>query len=68
VGEVIKQAFGVAYSDRHVGRILSQIGWTRQKPMERAAQQDEDEIAQWQAETFPEVPKKPNEKNGGWSS
>jgi transposase len=67
VGRVIKQAFGVEYSERHVGRVLRQIGWTRQKPVERADQRDEDEIAAWQAETFPEVKKKPNEKTGRWS-
>jgi len=68
VGEVIKQEFGVSYSERHVGRLLHEIGWTRQKPRERADQRDEEEIAGWYAETFPELKKKPLEKEERWSS
>ncbi len=63
VGEVIKQEFGVSYSERHVGRVLQQIGWTRQKPIERADQRDEEEIAGWYEKTFPELKKKLHEKN-----
>jgi transposase len=58
VGTIIKQEFGVAYSDTHVGRLLDEIGWSRQKPVERAEQRDEDAIADWQEETFPELKKK----------
>lgn len=68
VGEVIKQEFNVVYSGRHVGRLLREIGWTRQKPVERADQRDEDEIAEWRAETFPELKKRPIESNGRSSS
>ena len=63
VGKVIKQEFGVAYSERHVGRLLREIGWTRQKPVERADQRDEEEISNWYTETFPELQKKPTEKS-----
>ena len=59
VGTVIKQEFGVTYSDAHVGRLLIKIGWSRQKPVERAEQRDEDAIADWRAETFPELKEKP---------
>jgi len=58
VGTVIKQEFGVAYSDTHVGRLLGEIGWSRQKPVERAEQRDEAAIADWHEETFPELKKK----------
>ena len=58
VAKVIEKEFGVSYSVRHVGRILAEINWTRQKPVERADQRDEDKIAQWEAETFPELKKK----------
>jgi transposase len=59
VGAVIQQEFGVAYSDGHVGRLLGQIGWSLQKPTERASQRDEAEIARWNAETWPELKKRP---------
>ena len=54
VGRVIKQAFGVSYTPMHVGRLLSKIEWTRQKPIERASQRDEATIEQWRTETWRE--------------
>jgi transposase len=59
VGAVIKKEFGVAYSEGHVGRLLGKIGWSRQKPTERASQRDEAEIARWNEETWPELKKRP---------
>ena len=57
---VIKRELGVTYSVEHVGRLLDKIGWSRQKPTERASQRDEEAIAVWQAETWPELEKKRN--------
>ncbi len=57
---VIKREFGVTYSKEHVGRLLGQIGWSRQKPVERASQRDEEEIIRWHEETWPELEKKPS--------
>jgi len=54
--------FGITYAPRHVGRLLKQIKWTRQKPVERADQRDEQAVAEWQAETLPNLKKKPNAK------
>lgn len=62
VGEVIKQKFGVTYSDSHVGRLLAKINWTRQKPMEEPDRRDADAVAEWETETFPELKKKPHAK------
>jgi len=64
VGTVIEEEFGVKYSERHVGRLLAKIGWTRQKPVKRADQRDEASVAQWRAETFPSLKKKPQKKHG----
>jgi transposase len=68
VGAVIEEEFGVSYSDTHVGRLLDEIDWSRQKPAERASQRDEDEIEAWQEETWPELKKKPTEKGAPSSS
>ncbi|MEM7030948.1 MAG: winged helix-turn-helix domain-containing protein, partial [Chloroflexota bacterium] len=62
VGYVIKTEFGVSYSSRHVGRILKKIGWSRQKPLERASQRNEGAIENWRNETWPELKKKPNKR------
>jgi transposase len=68
VGAVIKQELGVSYSDVHVGRLLRKIGWSRQKPLERASQRDEDAIARWREETWPKLKKRLSKKSEPSSS
>jgi transposase len=58
VAAVIRREFGVTYSARHVGRILSALGLSLQKPVKRAAQRDEEAIQQWVEETWPEIKKR----------
>ena len=58
VGTVIRREFGVSYSQVHIGRILKELGWTRQKPVRRARQRDEEAIQRWQEERWPELEKK----------
>jgi transposase len=58
VAEVIKREFGVSYHRDHIGRLLKAVGWTVQKPTERASQRDEDEIAAWREQKWPEIKKK----------
>lgn len=62
VAEVIKREFGVAYHPDHVGRLLRTIGWTVQKPVEQATQRDDDAIAVWREEQWPEIKKKRRRK------
>jgi transposase len=40
VAEVIWRTFGVRYHRDHVSRLLRQIGWSRQQPVEQATQRD----------------------------
>ena len=68
VREVIAKEFGITYTPRHVGRLLKQIKWTRQKPVERADQRDEQAVAAWQVGSLPDLKKKPNAKGGPSSS
>ena len=63
VGNLIKTEFEVTYSVRHVGRILEKIGWSRQKPIERASQRNEAAIEQWRREKWPDLKKKPKAKD-----
>lgn len=63
VASVIKREFGVRYSPRHVGRLLKVIGWSSQKPIERASQRDEAALEQWREETWPRLQKKPRRKD-----
>lgn len=68
VAEVIKREFGVAYTPQHVGNLLRKIGWSWQKPVQRASQRDEAAIEQWREEKWPELKKKPHEKTEPLSS
>lgn len=59
VAEVIRREFGVSYHPAHVSRILRDCGWSLQKPVRRASQQNEEAIQQWREERWPEVKKRP---------
>ena len=63
VDKVIQQVFGVSFSLGHIGRIMKQIGWTRQKPITRASQRDEQAIERWRTEKWLELEKKPHKKD-----
>ena len=54
---VIEQTYGVVYEIKQVGRILKKIGWTRQKPQLKDAQQDLAKVEQWQTEELPALKK-----------
>jgi transposase len=58
IGEVIRQAFGVSYHPGHISRLLRACGWSRQKPVRRATQRDEEAIREWCEARWPEVKKK----------
>lgn len=52
---VIEEEFGVRYHKDHVGRLLRELHWTPQVPIRRAIQRDEEAIARWRAEVWPEL-------------
>ena len=57
VTEVIRRQFQVSYHSSQVGRILKGCGWSRQKPVRRAVQRDEEAIQRWKEERWPQVKK-----------
>jgi len=63
VAALIKREFGVSYHPRHVGRLLKRVKWSRQKPIERAAQRNEAAIEQWRTDTWVGIKKKPAGKD-----
>ena len=58
VTEVIRRQFQVSYHSSQVGRILKGCGWSRQKPVRRAVQRDEEAIQRWPRERWLQVKKK----------
>lgn len=57
VVELIAMKFDVLYSSVQVGRILKEIGFSRQKPLERAYQQDPEKVSLWLNKSYPAIKK-----------
>ena len=55
--KVIEVEFGVTYHKSQVARLLAQLHWTPQIPIQRAAQRDEGAIEHWRDEVWPELHK-----------
>ena len=53
--ELIDLKFGVQYSTVQVGRILKAIGFSKQKPLERAYQQDPEKVKTWLSTEYPRI-------------
>ena len=51
------QEIGVRYHRDHVGRLMREAGWSRQKPVERASQRNEEAIKKWSEERWPDIKK-----------
>ena len=59
VAVLIRHQFGVAYTPRHVSRLLAAMGWSVQRPLRRARQRDEAKITRWRTERWPALQAKP---------
>jgi transposase len=57
IAKAIKDKFGIKLSESSVGRLLRQLGFSNQKPLYRAYQQNPKAIAQWKEKVFPEIKK-----------
>jgi len=57
VAELIERRFGICLSRWTVGRYLAQWGFTPQKPMRKAFEQDPEQVRQWLEEKYPEIRK-----------
>lgn len=62
VGALIAQRFGIRLSVWTVGRYLAQWGFTPQKPVRRAFEQDEQKVQRWLEEEYPAIRKSAREK------
>ena len=68
VATVIKWEFGISYHPAHVSRLLRQQRLSVQKPIRRATQRKEGEIAAWRAERWPALQAKPTRRAAPSSS
>jgi transposase len=57
VAAVIEKLFGVTYHVDYVGTLLHKLGWSVQKPEQRARERDEAAIQRWQQQEWPRIKK-----------
>jgi transposase len=55
VQRLIRERFGVDYSQRHLGRIMDELGFSRQKPQRQAQERDEASVQAWQEQDWPSI-------------
>lgn len=55
VAQMIQQQFGVSYHPAHCSRLLRNLKYSQQKPIEKATQRDEDAIGQWKEHRYEEL-------------
>jgi transposase len=55
VGLLIKKRFGINLSVWTVGRYLARWGFTSQKPVRRAFEQDREKVSKWLEEEYPRI-------------
>lgn len=63
IADVIEKKFGVRYHPDHIGRLMSWLGWSHQKPERRALERDEERIERWKTQEWPRIKKTPD----GWA-
>lgn len=57
VAEVIDRRLGVKYNSNYVWYILRRLGWSCQKPEQKAREQDEAAIQRWRTKDWPRIKK-----------
>jgi transposase len=68
VAEVIEKLTGVTYHPGHVWKILTGLGWSRQRPARRALERDDAAIEHWAKVEWIRVKKTPDAERPGSSS
>lgn len=62
IKQVIKTEFGVEYHPKYLNRLLKQLGWTPQIPLDWAAERDEELVVAWLKQDWPRIKKITSER------
>jgi transposase len=62
IAEMIRERFKVSLTLPSVGRLLTSLDITPQKPLRRAYERDEKEIRQWKEQKYPELRKRAKQR------
>jgi transposase len=68
IAEVVHTRFGVDYTLPGLDLLLHRLGWSVQVPARRAAERNEEQIAAWREETWPQIKGRRRTWVPGWSS
>ena len=68
IAAVVRERFGVDYTLPGVDLLLHRLGWSVQVPARRAAERNEEQIAAWREESWPEIKRSRRTWAPGWSS
>src|SRR4051812_11657724 len=68
IAEVGHTRFGVDYTLPGLDLLLHRLGWSVQVPARRAAERNEEQIAAWREETWPQIKRPRRTWAPGWSS
>ena len=58
VAELVRKKFRVSYHPDHLGRILHDLGFTPQKPLRVAREQDAAAVERWRKKDWPRIKKR----------
>jgi transposase len=64
VAQMIQQQFGVSYHPAHCSRLLRNLKYSQQKPIQKATQRDEAAIQNWKEQRWEELKKRLKTNNG----
>jgi transposase len=59
VAQLLAKQFGVTYHPAHMSRLLKRINYSVQEPIEQASQRNEEAIATWNKQRWPQLKKSP---------
>jgi transposase len=63
IRQVVKDKFNVSLSEVSVGRLMKRLGFTPQRPLYRAWQQDPGRVEHWKKTAYPELVKRAKREN-----
>jgi len=62
IREIIAREFGIDYTEQNVGKILKLLGFSPQRPVYQAIQQNEEKRREWTEKTFPGISRRAAEE------
>ena len=62
VREIVFREFGIDYTEQNIGKLLKLLGFSPQRPVYQALQQDEEKRREWTERTFPGISRRAAEE------